>query len=327
MSYKLFSLIDSIIDELVNQDSSLENALLKTQVLAFKLKNDKLKIWVNNELNGYNKQDEIPEFRIVNTQVKGNLFQGLGYGGYQQLTDTVLPIEYLDNKELGSLSKHKFLVRISEIQDLSKSKNGLIAELPYSFLVMMSKRMSPWEVIKAWKVISTSSLVGILSTIKSKLINFLLELKEELGDENIPIMQKKKEIDNLIDKTIGEINAQNVNISIENRNIQIANSGAENQFQLTSGNNADQKIGTLDIKDVLKFIKDNINELGVNEILQEEILIEVNRGESQLKKSNPKTQILLQSLNVVYDILVGVAGNAYTDKVLYWISQLGKIIA
>jgi hypothetical protein len=197
MTESLFNLIDGIIEDLVSKESNLENALLKTQVLAFKLKNEKLKKWVNNEFNGYDNQEEVPEFRIVATQVKGNLFQGLGFGGYQQLPNTVLPIECLEDEEVSFLREHKFGARISQLQELSKSKDGLVADLPYSFLVRMSRKMSPWEVIKAWKVIPPSALTGILSTIKSSLINFLLELKEELGDDKIPLMEKKNEIEKL----------------------------------------------------------------------------------------------------------------------------------
>lgn len=326
MTETLYSLIDRIIEDLVSQDSNLENVLLMTQVLAFKLKNEKLKTWINNELNGYDNQDEIPQFRIVATQVKGDLFQGLGFGGYQQLPNTVLPIEYLDDGEHNFLREHKFGARISQLQELSKSKDGLIAYLPYSFLVLMTRKMSPWEVIKAWKVIPPSALTGILSTIKSSLINFLLELKEELGDENIPPMDKKKEIDKIIDRNIGQIKAENVNISIGDKNIQSSSSGNENRLQLSLGDNIKQQIGEIGINDLLKFIIENIGESGLDDLGKEDILEEVKRAERQLAKPNASITIVNQSLKVIYDVLVGVTGNAFTDKVLHWISQIGNSI-
>lgn len=326
MPKTLFNLIDGIIEDLVNQDSNLENALLKTQVLAFKLKNDKLKNWVNNELNGYDNQTEIPKFRIVQAQVKGHLFHSLGYGGYQQMPDTVLPIEYLKGDELSSLIRHKFGVRISELQELSKSQDDLIGDLPYSFLVRMSEKMSPWQVIKAWKVISPSALIGILSTIKSSLINFLLELKEELGDNNIPPMEKKNEIDKIIDKTIGHINAENVIISYGDKNSQILNSGNGNKFQLSSGDNVNQQIEESGINELLKYITENIGESGLEDSDKDDILEETKRVERQLTKPKPSGAIINQSLKVIYDVLAGVAGNAYTEKVLQWITKIGNSI-
>ncbi len=326
MKESLFNLIDGIIEELVSQKSNLENVLIKTQVLAFKLKNDNLKNWVNNELNGYDDQEEIPEFRIVGTQVKGHLFQGLGFGGYQQLLDTVLPIESLRNEELKFLREHKFEARISQLQELSKSKDGLIAELPYSFLVQMSKKMSPWEVIKAWKVIPPSAITGILSSIKSSLMNFLLELKEELGDDKIPLMEKENKIDKIIEKNIGRIKAEHVNISFGDKNNQSSNSGNENQLQLASGDKSNQKIEDVKIKELLNYITEHLDKLGVQESDKDEILSEVKRAERQLSKPLISVSIINQSLKVIYDILVGVAGNAYTDKVLLWITQLGNNI-
>jgi hypothetical protein len=323
---KLFGLIDSIIEDLVNQDSNLENAMLKTQVLAFKLKNDKLKTWVNSELNGYDSLNEVPKFRIVATLVKGDLYQNLGYGASQNWPNAVLPIEVLKLEESGYLREHKFRERISELIQLSKSKNEIIGVLPYSFLVSMSEIMSPWEVVNAWSVLSPSSLTGILSEIKSKLINLLLELKEELGDENIPLMENKIGIDKIIDKNIGVINAENVNISIGKKNVQSLNSGNGNQFQLSSGDNSNQKIDDSKINELLEYILKHLDQLGVTESDKEEINDEVIRAKRQLSKPNPSIPIINQSLNVIYEFLIGITGNAYTEIVLNLISQIASSI-
>ena len=55
----------------------LSSSLLKVQVLAHKLKNEKLKEWVNYELNGYDdKNINVPTYRVIPTIVKGHLIQG-----------------------------------------------------------------------------------------------------------------------------------------------------------------------------------------------------------------------------------------------------------
>lgn len=65
--------IDLIIEELVEPNHNrLKDILLKTQVLAFKLDNQRLRTWVNNELNGF---IELPEYRIMPSAVFGNLIQ------------------------------------------------------------------------------------------------------------------------------------------------------------------------------------------------------------------------------------------------------------
>jgi len=323
MEEKLFPIIDGIIEDLVSQNSVLENALLKTQVLAFKLKNKELKSWINKELNGYESHDIIPNYRIIPTQIKGDLFQGLGYGGHQQLLNTVLPIESL-GEDGNFLRTQKFGERISQLTELSKSKNGLIVDLPYSFLVTMSRKIKNWEVIKAWKVIPSSSVTGILSTIKSNLLNFLLELKEELGDEKIPLMNKKKEIRKLIDRNIGQIKADNVNISIGDKNLQNLTSGNNSKTQLSTGDVTNQKIEESNIQELIKYVKENIDSSNLEESDKEDLLLETKRVEKQLEKPKPSIIILNQSLKVIYDVLTGVTGNAYTSKVLEWITQLGS---
>jgi hypothetical protein len=328
MAEKLFSLIDGIIEDLVSQESSIESALLKTQVLAFKLKNEKLKTWVNFELNGYEKNNLIPNYRIIGTQVKGDLFQGLGFGGYQRMPNSVLPIELLDDDEINFLTEHKFEIRISQLQELAKSESGLIAELPYSFLILMSEKMSPWEVIKAWKAISPSSVTGVISTIKSSLINFLLELKEELGDENIPFMKKKEEIDKLIEKNIWSINAQNVNISIGNENAQVLNTGKKSNMNTAQGKKIKQSIENKPQIELSKFIlelKSQLDNISLGKDDQQDITNEISRIETQLERVNPKYPIINEALNVINGILIGVVGNVLTapiiEKLTWFIKQ------
>ena len=52
--------INTIIEDLTNPEKSLGSVFLKVQVLAHQLRNDKLKDWVNNESNGYDKDIAIP---------------------------------------------------------------------------------------------------------------------------------------------------------------------------------------------------------------------------------------------------------------------------
>lgn len=182
--------------------------------------------------------------------------------------------------------------------------------------------MKPWEVIKAWKVIPPSSVTGILSTIKSNLLNFLIELKDELGDENIPLMENKREIKKLVDKNIYQIKADSVNISFGEKNIQNINSGDNNKTQLSTGSVTNQNIQDSDIHELLKYIKENIDSFNLEESDKDDVILEVRRVEKQLQKQNASKLILNQSLKVIYDVMAGVAGNAYTSKVLEWVTQI-----
>jgi hypothetical protein len=64
-------MLDDIVDGAVDDKVSLATLLRKCLVLADKLKNNKLKRWVLSELNGYESQDALPEYRILNINAVG----------------------------------------------------------------------------------------------------------------------------------------------------------------------------------------------------------------------------------------------------------------
>ena len=78
----------------------LANALRKCLVLAFDLKNETLKQWTEKELNGFGKDDEVPDYRKVMLHSKGNFS---GPGG-MRLTNRPLPLTILETKDWDILT-------------------------------------------------------------------------------------------------------------------------------------------------------------------------------------------------------------------------------
>lgn len=52
-----------ILKELVNEETSLNIALKRLIVLAADINDNDLKEWAEKEINGYNADDEVPEYR------------------------------------------------------------------------------------------------------------------------------------------------------------------------------------------------------------------------------------------------------------------------
>jgi AbiTii len=67
-------LLDEIVTLAAGESGSVATLLRKCLVLAHTLKNDRLKIWAENELNGYGSEDPgIPEYRKIRSGAKGFL--------------------------------------------------------------------------------------------------------------------------------------------------------------------------------------------------------------------------------------------------------------
>ena len=66
-------LIDEIIQLLSSDQGSITEALLKTKVLLHQIGHRELIEWVNYELNGYEKNESVPQYRVLRARVVGNL--------------------------------------------------------------------------------------------------------------------------------------------------------------------------------------------------------------------------------------------------------------
>lgn len=315
--------IDKIIEDLVNPNIKLSDNLLKVQVLAFKIENSTLREWVEGEINGYVGKEK-PNYRRIPTATIGNLIQDGGFRGIWTKKNTSLPVEYLESKIRDSLMSIKMDSSVSELEKMIESNGSYQVNLPHIICQEFSKILKPWQVDSAWQSISLNSIEGILSTIKSTLLNFLLELNKEFGDnDNLSIMKKKKEINEIFDKTIGSISGEQINITLGNNTAQTINSGDNSTTNVAAGENVNQQVEIKsDVEDFLKILKENFENLDLSADDKEDVSNEMTRIESQLKREVPKVNIIGAALNTVNGILTGIAANAYTPIVLDKLNEL-----
>jgi len=98
------NLIADIIELAVTNKSPVCDVLRNCHVLAYELDNSKLKTWITKELNGYDLDDAVPDYRKIKIVAKG-LF--IGYGGSmirgQPLAAHVLDAKHRHWAELAEL--------------------------------------------------------------------------------------------------------------------------------------------------------------------------------------------------------------------------------
>lgn len=319
--------INTIINELVEPEIKLKDTLLKVQVLAFKIKNEKLKEWVDNEMNGF-VDKQIPSYRKDSLAIFGNLTQDRGFGNMIMRNNQPLPIEYLDNSVQEAMMNIVMISSsVSELEHMIEKGGEYIINIPHSIYSEITKLLSNgWVVDSAWQKVSLNSIEGIISSIKSKLLTFLLELADEIGEkENVNIMEHKNKIDNLFNKTIGNLTGETINILIGTDNVQSVSTGNKAKINVAKGEKVKQTISNEAPKELSKFIeelKQQLNKLSLLADDKTDIMNEISRIETQLSRAEPKFPIITEALNVVYGILIGVSGNAFTPPILEKLSSL-----
>jgi len=324
--------IDGIINDLASENIRLVNILRKINILTFKIKNEKLKIWVNHELNGYSGSDELPAYRIIPCEVKGNLVQS-NIRGIITANNRRIPVELL-GQDIIDYQLYKVDVRqgIAEIESINDNRDDCVCfELPFYVIMQLERAniVKNFHIENAWLAVIKPSISSILESLKNHLLEFLLQLNDEIGNPNkdFTIMKNKNKFDEIFEKTIGNISGNNnVNISVGDNSIQTTtNDSASTHIEQKIENQvySDDKL-IKDLKELLEIFRKLENEHKDDLEDVEEFRGELARIEVQTNKETPKRNIIKQSLDVIKTMTVNIASNASTDTVVGKINSIIK---
>lgn len=175
-------LLDEIIATLSDENASLTSALLKTKVLLHSIGKKELANWVTNELKGYPDEESIPEYRRIGTDVHGHL-TSIAW----EVPDTALPIMHLTDEQQKNFTSMACTISIPSIEESVRThrsdKNQKLGRpLPPEFGNLFEKMLKPGvKVISAWCEINMIQMEGILTEVRSRLLDFALELRDVVG--------------------------------------------------------------------------------------------------------------------------------------------------
>lgn len=183
-------LLDEIVELLSTEEGSLTEALLKTKVLLHSLRQTELIAWVNGELNGYRDEQEIPDYRKIPALVLANL-TSMTF----QANSHPLPIGHLSQERREGLEVTSMPQSLSVLEKFAKNPDGsLESPIPLEFNGLLGETLAPGVSIqRAWSQIQISSVVQILTEVRSRLLDFILTLRDQLSDH--PSQEEKQTLD------------------------------------------------------------------------------------------------------------------------------------
>ena len=183
MGKRTDSLLEVIRDDAIDNSVDVATILRKCQVLASKLGNVQFSTWVSCELNGYFEHHTVPKYRIKIVDSYGTLMGMCG----QQLTNAPLSFHNLPTKIARALSTAKFTQGIETLQDLVENGNGRGITYVSWPAEVMAKYAGVFYVdmnlVAAHKAIPRSAIKGILSTVRNKVLEFVLQISAQLGND------------------------------------------------------------------------------------------------------------------------------------------------
>jgi hypothetical protein len=291
-------IIDELIDEISNGNSKLTDILIKTKVLAFKLKNETLKNWIDNELNGY-VSDELPEYRKLKCLVIGTMSNG-----FQRANNYPIPLTGIDKEIAEGLTSVSIYQSISTLDQFISDNQGskMGNHVPSDICSYISKSLGNGYVIEyARQQLDKVQITQVLTAIKTKLLDFLLNLNEEIGEDNIDNFTKgieNEKVGGLFNSTVFGNNAT----------IIIGNNNNQNVKNISKGNFSELKRAL------------ETNGVSESEILELQTIIDDDNFNFEKHEFGDKvkawiSKMLLATMSGVWNIGIGAAGNLLADSV------------
>jgi hypothetical protein len=203
------ALLDEIINAAVDGKEALPDILRKCLLLGHELKNQRLKDWANQELNGYASAKDVPDYRIVPALARGNFFGAF----HAQLHKHIIPSVVLEEKHRVFAQEVHLAQSVSAYQDMLKRSTETHGTIVFHWDPNMvgyyqSKLIPDFVCHAAWQEIAASTLAEVLDTIRNRTLNMALQIKDELGTSytelrKIDSREKEASIQNIIFQNTG----------------------------------------------------------------------------------------------------------------------------
>lgn len=295
------SIVLELQGEALDQNVSISGLLRKALVVAKKLNISEFESWVNNELNGYKKGEDIPRYRQVEGVVKG----WNPYHGWQ-------PIMFEESAIEKTLSNRPCGQSIAEIESLILGKSiKSFLQMPYPSETEQQLRRAIGFDTEITMMVPSTAMVRIVDAVRTIILNWSLKLEEDgiLG-EGFSFTPSEKET--------AEKTSYNINMFYGPVHSPQIQQQASQSIQISS---PAQFNNTL-LRDFLVALRDQTKNLNIAPEQQQEIEADIKTVETQITSPKPKQGIVKEGLASIKRILEGASGTVAA----HFLMQLGSLL-
>jgi hypothetical protein len=173
------SLLREIQDAATNETISLAVVLRKCKILATRLKHEPFKKWVEQELNGYDSREDLPEYRIIHGVGSFGHFAGPFGSGLQ---NAPIPPRCIPEEFREWIEKIEMFEGVSTYEDYTREEAVRIQWPPDLTALVGLRIYQNMNCLQAWKLLPRGTVVGLLDTIRNRVLSFALEIEEIAPD-------------------------------------------------------------------------------------------------------------------------------------------------
>ena len=223
-------------------------------MLLHKIGHKELVEWVNNELNGYPDDDSLPEYRILPAQVLVNA-SNMAY----QVTSHPIPLGHLTKEQREPLEHARMNESLAVLEKLVEKPGGhLQASIPMEANGLLGQGLANgYQIQRAWSEIGHASVAQIFVQVRSRLLDFVLGLQDQLG-ENVSEQEIKQRAESFDASSLfkNAIFGNNTTIVVGAHNKQhVTNIAVQGNFHVLADELRQHGIKELDISALEQAIK------------------------------------------------------------------------
>lgn len=216
-----------IIKDLIMNKIDVLQALQSLDFMLEDIKDKKIKKWVQMEIYGYKNENEVPNYRRVNTILIGDI--QIGYNIYNHVN-----IPFVDKEAFDFFSKFIILEPVSVIEQYAlaeKENEHHSLSLDANLAIVNKYQTSNGEVIRAHRELSLFAYNNVLSILKDKLLNIFKLLEDKYGNlDEMYIDFSDKQVEREVSEKINNIIYTDKSIHIGDGNtLKSSNVGDNNE--------------------------------------------------------------------------------------------------
>jgi hypothetical protein len=195
------TLLRSLRELLLDEAEPLAGLLRKCLMLGAETGSDSLRQWARSELNGYDGEGEVPDYRKVSSvPISMDSISGNTWAKNQIIDRLQLP------KEAWEYVPDEFSFRqpIEEMERLADQKSLSFTTPGLNFATTIwNRQLGPFQqIVSLHYVMTGSTITGMLGQIRTKLVDLVADLTADTPLSELP---KKEQVDAAMNERIGDI--------------------------------------------------------------------------------------------------------------------------
>lgn len=290
-------LVDELQRACLDSDVAASGVLEKAYIVARKLGIKEFELWVSKEINGYTAEDQIPEYRFLNGQVKvWNPVRGW------------IPV-VSDNAEFQAvISRRPTFQPISELEDAaSRSETG---SLMMTFPPEQEQAiLGPNSLFANPKLhLPVAAVRGLVAKVRHIVLRWCLDLEEKgVRGEGMTFSENERRA------------AESV------QSIEVHYHGNVSQSQVATHRSSQTISSDLDLQELKVFagvLRENILKLQLASDQQAQVLADLASIECQLAAPKPSGGVIAEGLRSIRNVAEGAIGSLVASGLLHKLPRM-----